>query len=195
MKADKLFQEMKYLFPIITTQQLNELVPFLSETTIKHRQYLRTPGKNIRLLNFLTEGTARMFYRNKNGKEVNIRLAIENNFIQDYESLLLNTPSNFYIQAIEDCRFIHIDYNQLELLFVSNQQWEHIARMMNQLVLLDISNRALSHLLLSHEEQYKKLIEERPQLISRFSLEHIASYLGIKRESLSRIRNRIAKRI
>jgi CRP-like cAMP-binding protein len=194
MNTDQLFSAMKSVAPEFTMGQFEEMIPLLTESFVKHGDYLRTPGKNLRQFNFLVQGTARMFFRKKNGVECNIRLVMENDFIQDYESLLLNKPSNFFIQAIDDCQFIHIDYDQLESLFCSSQKWEHIARMINQYVLLDISRRALSHITLSHEEQYINLLEENPLLISRFSLEHIAAYLGIKRESLSRIRHRISKR-
>ncbi len=111
-----------------------------------------------------------------------------------YESLLLNKPTKFFIQATEDCEIIHIDYVQFEQLLNSTKSWEHCGRMINQFVLIETFRRIQAYMFDTPEQLYLKILEDEPYLIDKFSQENLASYIGVKRESLSRIRNRVAKR-
>ncbi|MES2764891.1 MAG: Crp/Fnr family transcriptional regulator [Bacteroidota bacterium] len=194
MSVSQLLQVMKYMSPGIPDEELDNLLLMLSEGQVSRGEHLVTAGQNFRFINFITKGAARMYHLHKNGNETNIILGVENDFVQDYESLIKGKTSDFYVQATEDSSFIHIDYNKFEELLGSTKHWEHCGRMINQFVLLGVFASAQSFMFLTPQERYLKLLREQPRLIQRFSQEHIASYLGIKRESLSRIKNRVARR-
>ncbi len=66
--------------------------------------------------------------------------------------------------------------------------------MINQFVLIETFRRIQAYMFDTPEQLYLKILEDEPYLIDKFSQENLASYIGVKRESLSRIRNRVAKR-
>lgn len=193
MSTKELFLVFKQITPDITDDELNQVIPLLTESKLKRGEHLVTPGKNLRQLNFIVKGAGRMYYSDNNENETNILLVIENGFLHDYESLLLNEPTKFFIQATEHCEIIHIDYSGFEQLLNSTKNWEHCGRMINQFVLIGAFRRIQAFRFLSPEQLYKKLLEDEPYLIERFSQEYIAGYIGVKRESLSRIKKRFAK--
>lgn len=195
MQTGQLFQVIKHMTPDISDEELNALLPILTESKLKRGEHLVHAGNNFRQINFIVKGAGRMYYIDNDGNETNILLVVENGFLHDYESLLLNLPTKFFIQATEDCEFIHIDYQKFEQLLNSTKNWEHCGRMINQFVLIGVFRRVQAFRFYSPEELYLKILEEEPYLIDRFSQEHIAYYMGVKRESLSRIKNRIVKRL
>ena len=194
MQISQLFQVIKHISPDISEKELRDLLPMLTESKLKRGDHLVSAGNNFRQINFIVKGAGRMYRVNSNGNETNILLVIENGFLHDYESLLLNKPTNFFIQATDDCEIIHIDYLQFEQLLNSTKSWEHCGRMINQFVLIETFRRVQAFRFGSPEQLYLKILEDEPYLIDRFSQENLASYISVKRESLSRIKNRIAKR-
>ncbi len=194
MQISQLFQMLKYITPDISSTELGDLLPILTESKLKRGDHLVSPGNNFRQINFIVKGSGRMYHVDSNGNETNILMVIENGFLHDYESLLLNKPTNFFIQATEDCEIIHIDYLQFDQLLNSTKSWEHCGRMINQFVLIETFRRIHAYMFDSPEQIYLNILKDEPYLMDRFSQENLASYIGVKRESLSRIKNRVARR-
>lgn len=192
MNYNNLLLAFKQIAPDFSQAELEQIIPLLSKSSYKKNEHIALAGQMSRKVNFVNSGSCRMYYSDKEGFEKNIILAIESHFIHDLESLLLNKPSTYHIQALEDSEIISIDYEKFDALLNSTKNWEHCGRMINQYVLVGVFRYVHALWTLSPEERYLKLFEEEPFLFNRFSLEHIASYLGIKRESLSRIRKRVA---
>lgn len=191
MSYTNLLLAIKHITPDITAEELDHLLPILSRKEYPKGKNIVAAGQNIRLLNFVNRGSCRMYHTDSSGNETNIILAIEGNFIQDYESLLFNRPAAFSIEALEETDIFSIDYEKFDQLLNSTKNWEHCGRMINQYVLIGIFKHVQSLMFMTPEQRYLRLLTEEPHLFARFSLEHIASYLGVKRESLSRIRKRI----
>jgi len=194
MQINQLFQAIKHMAPDISEKELHDLLPRLTESKFKRGDHLISAGNNFRQINFIVKGSGRMYRVDSNGNETNVLWVIENGLLHDYESLLLNKPTKFYIQATEDCEIIHIDYVQFEQLLNPTKSWEHCGRMINQFVLIETFRRIQAYMFDTPEQLYLKILEDEPYLIDKFSQENLASYIGVKRESLSRIKNRVAKR-
>ncbi len=192
MNYNNLLLAFKQITPDFTQAELEQITPLLSKSSYKKNEHIVLAGQMSRKVNFVYSGSCRMYYSDKESFEKNIILAIEGHFIHDLESLIMNKPSTYHIEALEDSEIISIDYEKFDILLNSTKNWEHCGRMINQYVLVGVFRYVHALWTLSPEERYLKLFEEEPFLFNRFSLEHIASYLGIKRESLSRIRKRIA---
>lgn len=192
MNFENLLLAFKQITPDFLPTELEQIIPLLSKSVYKKNEHIVHAGQMSRQVNFVNSGSCRMYYSDNEGFEKNIILAIEGHFIHDLESLFINKPSTYHIQALEDTEIVSIDYGKFDVLLNSTKNWEHCGRMINQYVLVGVFRYVHALWTLSPEERYLKLFEEEPFLFNRFSLEHIASYLGIKRESLSRIRKRIA---
>jgi|GEM_PF-1495849 len=194
MQINQLFQVFRHITPDISEEELGDLLPMLTESKLNRSDHLVTAGTNFRKINFIVKGSGRMYHVDNNGNETNILLVIENDFLHDYESLLLDHPTKFFIQATGDCEFIHIDYRRFEQLLNSTKSWEHCGRMINQFILIETFRQVQAFRFGSAEQLYLKILAAEPYLIDRFSQGNLASYIGVKRESLSRIKNRVAKR-
>ena len=111
----------------------------------------------------------------------------------DMDSILSGDPSKYFIDAVEpsDLRIIH--KNDLQKLYASSPKMEAFGRIMMERTVKGSRYRTETVLNMTPEEHYRLLLETRPKVISRVPQYHIASYLGIKPESLSRIRKRIAE--
>lgn len=164
----------------------------LETKELKKKEYLLKQGQICQGIYFLSKGLIRTFYINNNGKEVNTSFYLQNDFLREIESMTNNTPSIKNIQAIEDSTVFYIDKVKLINLYEKSGFYQKMGRMI--LEKLTISEQKHSSLLIGYspKERYLYILENNPELVKRVPLQFLASYLGISRESLSRIRKRIS---
>lgn len=148
---------------------------------------LQEIGQKCRTIYFVKEGLARIYYL-KDGIEVTEYFAFENDLIIRAESLFRDKPSSKAIQALERTVFIGIPSEALFSLFDKYPDIERLFRKIIEQAYVHTVNRMEAIQFHSAEERYAQLLAEKPNLIQRISLKHIASYLGITQVSLSRIR-------
>lgn len=163
------------------------IVSLCSLIRISKNQNLQEIGQKCRTIYFVKDGLARIFYL-KDGTEVTEYFAFENDLIIRAESLFKNKPSTKAIQALEDTVFIGIPSEELFSLFDRFPDIERLFRKIIEQAYVATVNRMEAIQFHSAEERYAQLLAEKPNLIHRISLKHIASYLGITQVSLSRIR-------
>lgn len=140
---------------------------------------------------FVIQGCIRS-YQIKDGKEINTGFFIENDVISPV-SLKLNTPSASYIQCLEDSLLSVGKPEKTALLYEMFPDFSVLCHRLNDHLEAQRKIDADRFKVLSAEAHYLTLLKEKPALLSRVSQYHIASYLGIQPQSLSRIRKRIAE--
>lgn len=139
-------------------------------------------------------GSLRSFHL-KDGEDITQTFFFAGNYATDYESFLTQRPSAVYIQAMEDTEVIQCHYDDLQKLYAASHTGERLGRLIAENIFLGLSLRNRHFLLDDPETRYLALMKERPKVIAHIPLKHIASYLGIKPESLSRIRARMVKAV
>jgi CRP-like cAMP-binding protein len=162
----------------------------LKEKKLKRKEYLLREGQVGNYAAFIVKGCLRYYYI-VNGEESTGQFFFENGWYADYESFLSGQPSTQNIEALEDCTLYLIYRKDLETLFSQHPVFEKFGRLMAERAVLGLKKKNEFLTLQSHEERYLQLINDRPKVIQRVSLKYIASYLGMKPESLSRIRKRL----
>lgn len=142
---------------------------------------------------FVLRGCLRAYEFSPKGKgeECNIAFAIENQWITDLESFLNQTPANFTIDAMEDSFVLSLTKQDYDFLIAEHHKFELYIRLNLQDAYIELQKRLLANISMSGEELYVYFLDTYPQLESRLPLYHIASFLGITPESLSRIRKKI----
>lgn len=143
---------------------------------------------------FLGKGLVRYFVY-KNDMESTFEFTREGEFIADYQSFNNHSPSSQNIQAIEDCELLIIDYPDVQNIFNSTKNGNLIGRRIIEHRFNVMVNQLLAVYMQSHEERYKSFISQYDDLAQRVPQYLIASYVGVKPESLSRIRKRFSKGI
>ena len=143
---------------------------------------------------FITKGCLRTYAVDDKGMEHIINFAIENWWTGDRESMLNNQPSKLNIDAIEDSEVVLITKQNFDLLCAQIPVFNEMVNAIIQKSLIANQNRILSTISSTAEEKYTNFINKYPDFAVRIPQAMIASYLGIKPETLSRVRNSAAKK-
>ncbi|CAM4085598.1 Crp/Fnr family transcriptional regulator [Zobellia roscoffensis] len=125
--------------------------------------------------------------------ETNLLLRSDNEFITDYESFISQEPSTLRIQSIEKGEAIFLDRAGLNSLYDTSFYWNKFGRIISEQIFVNSKRRTEQLLFLTPKERYLLLLKDHPDYFQKYALKHIASYLGITPQSLSRIRNQISK--
>ena len=136
---------------------------------------------------FIEKGLMRFFYTTFEGVEFNQTFKKEYDHMLSFTSILLNEPSNFSIQALEDC-VVHVgNYRQFEELYNRHNSWQELGRKVAELNFIVKTKKEEQFLLYNAQERYENFITNFPDLARRLPQLHIASYLGVSAETLNRI--------
>jgi CRP-like cAMP-binding protein len=95
------------------------------------------------------------------------------------------------MQTLTDCEMLSISKNDLEKLYSTNQKWQYFGRKLMENFLIEKEERIIDQISLSGQQKYQKLLETNPEIIQHVQVKYIASFLGLKPESLSRIKKQI----
>jgi CRP-like cAMP-binding protein len=184
------FQKLKEKYEFLKMEDLMELISICKFQNIPKNEHFIKAGDTTKKVGFIISGLIR-FYHLKDGEEYNIIFKKEFEMASSFESIILNQPSSYSFEALEDTQMMVYDYGEMEELFAKNHQLERFGRYFIQQELAQAVKIYEGHLFFSPEERYLKFIEKYPDLMNRVPLKHLSSFLGITPVSLSRIRKRI----
>jgi len=151
-------------------------------------------GQICKQVGFVVSGLLR-YYINHDGEEKTYAFSQENNYVCNYESFLPQRPSSKIIQALEDAEMLVISYDDLQQLYAHIREGERFGRMAIEAVFVQLLADITSFYIETPELRYQRFIKNHPDLQQRVSQYHIASYVGVKPQSLSRIRKRISTHV
>lgn len=156
--------------------------------SIKKKKDLLVAGQVCNYLYFITRGCLRSFYIDSKGVEHVYQIRMDNSWIGDIDSYFTRQNSKYNIEALEDSNLLRIPVDRLEKLFIEITSLERYFRILFQKAYINALNRLSATMWESAIDRYNEMLKEHPEIFQRVSLVHIASYLGITPESLSRIR-------
>ena len=178
------------LFIQLDQKEIDRINLLFKERILKKGDYFLAEGQVCKQVGFVVKGLLRYFI-NHEGEDRTYSFARENEFVCNYESFIPKTPSTKNIQALEDCEMLQISYDDLQVFYKTVQQGERLGRMVIEQVFIQTLQDLSSFYTDSPEYRYEKFVNKHPDLQQRISQYHIASYVGVKPQSLSRIRKRI----
>jgi len=180
---------------IFLTQEEHEYIRSRAVVKIlRKRQYLLQEGNNWNNKAFVSKGLLRTYSVDKAGFEHVISFAMENWWIGDRESLLFGEPSRFNIDAIEDSGVVVIEKPKFDAICREIPSFNNMVHTILERSFIFSQNRIHDSISISIEERYLNFVQRYPSLAARVPLNMLASYLGVARETLSRIRHKTAKR-
>ncbi|MBO0931998.1 Crp/Fnr family transcriptional regulator [Fibrella aquatilis] len=153
--------------------------------------YFVQPGLVCQHVGFIQTGLLRYFV-NQDGDEKTYSFGAENEFVCDYESFLPQRPCRRAIQAIEDSALVFISFANLQRLFAELMYGERFGRVVIEQIFVKTMGQLISLYTDPPQVRYQTFLNEYPSLSARMTQYHIASYVGVKPQSLSRIRARWA---
>jgi len=137
---------------------------------------------------FIVTGCMRAFYL-KDGKDITDWFAFENDFISSINSFFLDIPSPHYIEVLEPSTILEFSREHVTILADKYHDFERLASRALTKTLLRLQQRVVSIQFETAQQRYENLLAIKPDITQRVPLTHIASYLGITLETLSRIRS------
>lgn len=174
-------------------KEYHYLLSHFTRQTLKKGDYYHRAGNISYSKAYLNKGCARTFVTNKDGKESILFFSFEDWWLCDFASFNSGNPGTFNTEALEDCELLAITrdhWNTLRKEVPKIEQWYTIKAPKSAGALLD---RLSEEKLFSAQERYLSLLKNKPHILQRVPLQHIAAYLNIEPQSLSRMRSRLAK--
>lgn len=167
--------------------------PFWKKRKITKGDFFNRQNIVCKDLGIVVSGLFRIFYYDENSREEkNVFFFSENQFIVSFRSFIFRYPCAYHIEAIEDAEILYLDYADLQRLYESHKAWEKFGRILAEYFFNQSQGRTEELLFLTHEQRYLNLLKQHPNIAQRVPSFHIASFLGIKNQSLSRIKKRIS---
>ena len=154
-------------------------------------EYFLQAGETSRKVGFVIEGLFKLFYTDFGGKEYTKNFKSEGQFLGALASLLLRVPSRLTIGALEKSTVMCFDYDNILEIAEHRLSWQRLLRKMIEIEYLEKEQRESDLLFYDAKERYQKFVKEHPDWDNRIQLQHIASYLGMTPETLSRIRKNL----
>jgi CRP-like cAMP-binding protein len=177
----------------ISDKEFDETVIFFQEQTLRKGDFFIKQDKVCKQIAFIVKGTLRTYYINDKAEETTSCFCTENSLTTSYKSFILQPPSALSIQALEDTELLVIDYEHLQELYSKSIVWQNIGRAVAEREYIVMEQYAS---ILNNEtakEKYLRLLKEQPNVLQKASIEDIASYLGVTRRTLTRIRKEVSK--
>jgi len=157
---------------------------------VRRRQFLVQEGDVCKYICFVIFGALRIYAVNERGQEAVVAFALEGNWMSDWESVVTQTPARYYIDAVEHSEILQVSPAELHALEAKISAIAEFLRLEQRSVASTTQKRIHTAISMNAEERYQDLLEHHPEYFQRFSQNMIASYLGIKPETLSRLRKR-----
>lgn len=148
--------------------------------------YLLNEGSICRHLYFVQQGALRGYY-NLDGKEVTHWFGFEKDFVTSFHSFITLEPAVENIQLLEGSVLWSISKETLSNLYNEYHEIDRLVRIATEKYYIRLEERFVNSHFKTATERYEHLLEQQPHLLERVPLGHIASYLGISQETLSRI--------
>jgi CRP-like cAMP-binding protein len=176
----------------------DEIVQFILSRTYEQKlakgKFLLKPGEICGHYYYIHKGVLRSFIK-YGKKEINIWINPENEITTAIRSISSNKPSDEYIQALEDCELVVIPFEAMQELYDRFPEMNMVGRKLLEEYYAASEERVYICRIPDARSRYQHFIETRPELVNRIPLKHVASYLGITLETLSRLRaKKAAKR-
>jgi CRP-like cAMP-binding protein len=178
----------------LSDKECARIVPLFEMLVVKKNEHLFKEGEIAKHVYFIEKGCVRQYYINNNGEERTIYFKVENGWASELVSFLDNTPTELNLQALEDST----------LQIINQKNWVYAVTRISSFTMGFIRAQQDTNYMLKKrlaeatvetpEEKYLRFIKEEPSLLQRIPLYHIASYLAMSPETLSRIRKKIAQK-
>lgn len=160
------------------------------EVNYKKKDIILEAGEVEDYISIVKSGIGRLYLPKENGERT-VKFAFEKEFFTSFHSFHTKKPSKFTMEALTDITLWRINFDDVQKTYEVSFLANVLGRKIVETLYLKRLEREFLHMNYSPEEKYKMLVKEYPHYIQLISGKHIASFIGITPEALSRIRSRI----
>ncbi|MDQ5929336.1 MAG: hypothetical protein QG594_1115 [Bacteroidota bacterium] len=171
----------------LESHHLEKFINLTRTKTLKKKEFLIQEGAVCEFIGVVVSGKLRSYVQN-NDKEFNNDFFLQNSLVTAYTSYLTQNPTNCNIEALSHTEIVYITNEQFNALIEEDVHFLKLAKYISDVFFIKKCKRETSFLKNSATERFELLCKTYPRIEQEISQYHIASYLGIKPESLSRIK-------
>lgn len=186
MIIEKFRESLKLISPL-NNEDLQEIMNISTIKELKVGEYFFHENMYAKEIAFVFKGYLRKYYL-KDGKELTDFFYFENSFTGDLPSIINNEPCVSFNVAMESTTLVTFRYADLDRLSRKSPNIDHLLRVNIERSFITFYQKSVSFILKSPKQRYEQLFTEYPQILQRVTQYHIASYLGITPQHLSRLR-------
>lgn len=177
---------------IITNEEFEYAKTLFIPKKLRKKRFLLEEGDPCIYTTFVEKGLLRTFNIDEKGNEHILQFGMQGWWVADLYSFLTGEPSEYNIEAIEDSELLLITKSSWDLLLNEVPAFERYFRVLIQNNLIATQRRLMGTMTTTAEDRYNTLIQDFPDIIQRVPQHMIASYIGVTRETLSRLRSQLA---
>lgn len=177
----------------ITDGNLDSIMKYAKKLTVRKGDFILKEGDTCKSFYLVTSGCLRLFYI-KDGVDISVWFSFENNSAIELYSYLSGSPSEYFIECIEDGEVIEISKNNIDSLCKSYPSIDTLFNFFWRDVVQNLLKRMTSIQKYSSKERYLNLLNDTDYL-NRIPQKYLASYIGVTSTSLSRIRRNIKSKL
>jgi len=170
-----------------TNEEFQLSIPYINIVQLRKNEVLINEGDVANLIAFTNKGYLRVYF-NHDGEEITRDITPLYSFATALPSFINQTPSYEIISAITDCELFVIKKDDLDKLYDEYPKWERLGRRIIEDMFVMAQQRLYQFITQTAEVRYKQLMLQHPDMFREVPLKHIADFLGIKIQSLSRLR-------
>jgi CRP-like cAMP-binding protein len=175
----------------LTNEEFEYFLSHFIQKKLKKHQYLIHEGDIVLNDYFVVKGCLKAYHTDKTGKEHILQFAIEDWWITDFQAYVYKTKATVNIACIEDCEVLALSDENREKLCAGFHKVEHFFRKKSNFGHVASQKRILSLLTNDAKERYNQFASSYPLLLQRLPKNLIAAYLGVSRETLSRLNKKM----
>jgi CRP-like cAMP-binding protein len=193
MDSSPLFTQLKEVYKV-SDKDCVRLIQLFETVEVKKNQHLYRSGEIVRYVYFVEQGCLRQYFINNNGEERTIYFKVENGWCSELVSFLDIKPTELCAQVLENSKLQRI--NQKNWIYAITQVPSMTIGFIRaqQDTNFMLKKRLAEATVETPEEKYLRFVKEQSHLLQRLPLYHIAAYLAMTPETLSRIRKKIAEK-
>lgn len=175
----------------ITDKDAKLCTEYFEAVIFPKNSVIEEEGKVPKYLYYIVSGYLRLYHYNELGEEVTTHINCPPGFFTSYSNFISQQKSNEKVECITACELLRITKDDLDSLINESPGMKDFSIMVFQQSIGYNENRSRELATLSAEQRYRKLMAEQPDILQYVPIAQIASFLGMKPESLSRIRKKM----
>lgn len=185
---EQYLQHVRQIYPLLREDELAFFTQGLLVQELPPKALFRQAGEPAHTMAYIANGLIKAFYVDENGSQININFLREGMYAGDYLAFAKQQPSKYSFQCLEYCTLVHFSHAHREECVAKIPAIEGYFRRMIEQAFLNYLQRTESFLLADAQQRYLHFLQTQPDLFRRLSISDLCSYLGIQRQTLTRIR-------
>ena len=171
----------------LSDEEFAYILSHFNQKKVRRHQFLVDESESVPHEFFVVKGCLKAFNIDREGKTHIIQFALEDWWISDYQAFFNEQPATVLLSSLEDGEVLTITLANRNKLCAEMHQMEHFFRLKITFSYICLQQRILADMNLSVQERYDRLLQLYPNLSQRMPKQDIAAYLGVTRETLSRL--------